>query len=140
MISKALARYLKISPKKLRPVARLVAKKNVDEALYCLANTNKKGAGILKGAIESALSNAKRIPEKNFTEENLFISKLIVNGGPMLKRFRAMSMGRAGMIRKRTSHVFVELDLVKGKEATATTKPAAKKKPTKKKKLLGAKK
>lgn len=140
MISKALEKYLKISPKKLRLVARLVAKKKVDEALYCLANTNKKGAGILKKAIESALSNAKRIPEKNFTEENLFISKLFINGGPMLKRFRAMSMGRAGAIRKRTSHIFVELDLVKGKEATTTKEPVASKKPAKKKKLLGARK
>ena len=116
MVTRALERYLRISPKKLRPIASLLKEKKVDQAIYALVNTNKKGASILKKVVESALSNAKRIPEKKFTEENLYISKVIVNPGPMLKRFRAMSMGRAGTIRKRTSHVLIELDLVKRKQ------------------------
>jgi len=110
MVARALERYIKISPKKLRPVARLVNRKKVEEALHALMNTNKKGAVILKAAIESAFANAKRIPEKKFDEEGLYISKIAVNSGPSLKRYRAMSMGRAGMIRKRTSHILVELD------------------------------
>ena len=110
MITRALEKYLRISSKKLAPVARLVSRKKVDDALVILMNVNKKGAGILKRVIESALNNAKRLPGKNFSGENLFISKINVNGGPMLKRFRAMTMGRAGTIRKRTSHVLVELD------------------------------
>ncbi|MBL7156887.1 MAG: 50S ribosomal protein L22 [Candidatus Omnitrophica bacterium] len=113
MIARALEKYLKISPKKLRPIARLVNKKKADEALYILFNVNKKGALVLKGVIESAINNAKRLPEKNFTEENVYISKVIVNSGPALKRYRAMSMGRAGIIRKRTSHVLVELEALK---------------------------
>jgi len=118
MVARALIKYLKISPKKLRVVARLLNdKQKVDEALYMLAYTNKKGALILKSAIESAANNAKRLPGKGLTEENLYISRLVVNGGPMLKRFRAMSMGRAGAIRKRTSHVLVELDAIKKAEA-----------------------
>jgi len=110
MMARALQKYLRISPKKLRPIAQLVNKKKTDEALYALVNTNKKGAQILKKVIESALNNAKRLPEKKFTEESLYISKVAIDGGPMLKRYRAMSMGRAGVIRKRTSHVLVELD------------------------------
>lgn len=70
----------------------------------------QKGASILKITVESALNNAKRIPEKKFDEADLYISKIVVNEGPMLSRYRAMSMGRAGTIRKRTSHVLVELD------------------------------
>lgn len=115
MVTRALEKYLRISPKKLRPIARLLSNKKIDEALYILLNTNKKGALLLKKVIESALSNAKRIPEKKLTEKDLYISRVIINGGPSLKRHRAMSLGRAGMIRKRTSHVLVELDILKGK-------------------------
>ena len=112
MITRALEKYIRISPKKLQPIARLLRKKKVEEALYILINVNKKGASILRTVIESAFNNAKRLPEKKFTEADLYISKVVVNGGPMLKRYRAMSMGRAGTIRKRTSHVLVELDVI----------------------------
>ncbi|MCQ9206298.1 MAG: 50S ribosomal protein L22 [Omnitrophica bacterium] len=110
MVTRALEKYLRISPKKLRLIASMVSKKKVTNAIYLLLNTNKKGAAIIKGVIESALNNAKRKPEKTFDVEELFISKIAVNMGPALRRFRAMSMGRAGEIRKRTSHVLVELD------------------------------
>lgn len=122
MVTRALEKYLRISPKKLKPVADLVRQKKVENALYVLVNTNKKGALILKSVIESALSNAKRMPEKNFAEEDLYISKLVVNSGPVLKRYRAMSMGRAGVIRKRTSHVLVELDTSRKKTQPAKRK------------------
>ena len=122
MITRAHEKYIRISPKKLRPIARLIKMKNVEEALYILVNTNKKGALVLKSAIESALHNAKRIPEKDFAEEDLYISKIIVNMGPALKRFRAMSMGRAGMIRKRTSHILVELNAARKAPQKKTTK------------------
>lgn len=126
MITRALEKYLRISPKKLKPIAKLVNRKTVEGAIYILVNTNKKGALILKKVIESALSNAKRIPEKKFTEENLYISRIIVNPGPALKRYRAMSMGRAGLIKKRTSHVLVELDALEkpsGETKTALKTP-----------------
>ena len=128
MITRALEKYLRISSKRLKPIAGLVRKKKVSDAIYILMNVNQKGAQILKKVVESALNNAKRIPDKSFTEENLFISKLSVDGGPSLKRFRAMSMGRAGVIRKRTSHILIELDVYdKGvKKAKKTSKSKAK--------------
>jgi large subunit ribosomal protein L22 len=116
---------MKISPKKLRLVTDLVRGKKAEEAISLLINTNKKGARILRGVVESALNNAKRIPEKNFAEEDLYISKVAVDMGPSLKRYRAMSMGRAGIIRKRTSHVLVELDAPE--KARTKTKKEAKK-------------
>ncbi len=120
MITRALAKYIKIAPKKLQPIARLLRNKRVEEAVYLLANMNKKGASILRIAVESALNNAKRIPEKKFNETDLYISKVVINEGPALSRHRAMSMGRAGTIRKRTSHVLIELN------AKETTKKAKK--------------
>ena len=129
MVTRALEKYLRISSKKLNPIAGLIRKQKVEDAIYLLINTNKKGALILKKVVESALSNAKRIPEKHYTEENLFISRVTVNGGPMLKRYRSMSMGRAGTIRKRTSHVLVELA---EREGALPKRKAVGKKPQKK--------
>ncbi len=110
MVSRALEKYLRISAKKLQPIARLISGKNVDEANYVLLNANKKGALILKSVLQSAISNAKRMPDKKVSVEDLYISRIEVNQGPSLKRYRAMTMGRAGSIRKRTSHVIMELD------------------------------
>ena len=124
MITRALEKYLRISPKKLNPITDLVRRKKVTEALSILINTNKKGARVLRSVVEAALNNAKRIPEKAFDEEELFISKLVIQMGPALKRYRAMSMGRAGLIKKRTSHVLVELDAPK--KAPGKTAKAAK--------------
>ena len=106
---------MRIAPKKMHPIARLIYKKKAEDALYLLMNLNKKGAKILTGAIQSALSNARNLQGKNFAEEDLYISKVTVDSGPTLKRFRAMSMGRAGTIRKRTSHILIELDVAKKK-------------------------
>ena len=131
MIARALQKYLKISSKKLIPIASIVSRKKVEDAIYILLNVNKKGAAILKKVVESALNNARRIPQKDFAEEDLYISKITVDQGPTLKRFRAMSMGRAGKIRKRTSHVLVELDALKRtspKEKAAGRKRIVKKK------------
>ena len=129
MVTRALEKYLRISPKKLRLVADLLKKKKVDEATYILMNVNQKGARILTAVLNSALNNAKRLPGKNFTENNLFISRVCIDSGPSLKRYRAMSMGRAGVIRKRTSHVLIELDAVKESVKTKKrTSSGAKKK------------
>ncbi len=121
MITRAVGKYLKISPKKLSLITRLISRKKVDEAIYMLTCLNKKGAKLVKSVVESARSNASRIPEKKFSEADLYISKISVQMGPALKRFRAMSMGRAGTIRKRTSHVLVELDAETIQKAKAKT-------------------
>lgn len=108
MISKATLRYIRISPRKVRPVIALVKGKKAEDAVAILYSVKKKASGILIEAINSAIANAKRIP--GMDASSLYISSLIANGGPQLKRFRAASMGRATTIRKRTSHITVELD------------------------------
>jgi len=115
MIAKAYARYIRVSPRKVRQVVDLLRGKSVYEALSILANLNKRAAVFAEDILRSAMSNAKRNPEVK--EENLYISKMVVDGGPMLKRFRAASMGRASMIRHRLSHIGVELDLVPARVA-----------------------
>ena len=109
MISKAILRYVRISPFKAREVADLVRGKSVDEALNILEFTPKKAASIIKKVIKSAIANA----ENNFGYsdiDRLFISKIYIDEGPTLKRYRPYAMGRACMIRKRTSHITVVLD------------------------------
>ena len=107
MVAKAIAKYIRISPTKVRPVISLIKGANAKGALVKLGLTNKRAAYYLGKVLKSALSNAKN---KGYQEDSLFISKAIANPGPTLKRFRAASFGRATMIRKRTSHILIELD------------------------------
>ena len=92
---------IRISPRKTRLVADYIRGKNVDEALAILSNVNKKACVYIEELLRSALSNAKRNPE--IKDDDLYISKLVVDEGPMLKRYRAGSMGRAMMRSKRPS-------------------------------------
>ena len=108
MVAKAIARYIRISPRKVRLVADFIKGKSVGEALAILSNLNKRPCEFIEDVLRSAISNAKRNPE--IKEEDLYISNLAVDGGPLLKRYRAGSMGRAMMIRHRMSHIRVELE------------------------------
>ncbi len=107
MVAKAQTKYLRISPKKLRQVISLVKGKQALKAQDMLKCISKKASGFLGKTLTSAISNAKN---KGYKEDKLFISKLIANPGPVLKRWRAASFGRATTIRKRTSHILIELD------------------------------
>ncbi|MFA7676977.1 MAG: 50S ribosomal protein L22 [Candidatus Omnitrophota bacterium] len=107
MIAKAEGKYIRISPTKVRPVIALVKNQKAAQALSKLGLINKKGAYYLSKVLKSALANAKN---KGYEEQDLVISKVIANPGPVLKRYRAASFGRASMIRKRTSHILIELD------------------------------
>lgn len=105
MEAKAIAKYVRISPRKVQIVADLVRGKNVSEALTILKFTPKAGAKELEKVLMSAVANA----ENNFdmNKEELFVSEVYANQGPTLKRFSPRAQGRAFMIRKRTSHIGV---------------------------------
>ena len=107
MEAKATAKYVRMSPTKLKPVCDLVRGKNVNDALAILKFTPGKGSTIVEKVVESAKANA----ENNFdmNPDNLYVSEIIVNQGPTMKRWRAGAQGRAGMILKRSSHVGVTL-------------------------------
>lgn len=113
MITRSIARYVRLSPTKVRPVILLIKGRRVSEALSILANVHKGASIHLRRLIQSAISNTKKIPHLKVNE--LYISKLIADEGPMMKRYKAQAMGRATTIRKRTSHILLELDKIKTK-------------------------
>jgi large subunit ribosomal protein L22 len=107
----ATLRHLRISPRKVRLVARLIRKKKAVDAQNILMFTTKKPAKPLLKLLNSALANAKENYKLN--PEELYISKIIVNEGPKLKRWFPVSRGRAHPILKRSSHVTIVLDKIK---------------------------
>lgn len=105
MEAKAIAKYVRIAPRKVNLVAAEIRGKQVDEALAILKFTPKRGAEVLEKVLKSAVANAENNNEMN--RENLYISEAYANQGPTLKRWRPRSQGRAFQILKRTSHVGV---------------------------------
>ncbi|HEX9882699.1 MAG TPA: 50S ribosomal protein L22 [Desulfobaccales bacterium] len=105
---KARARYLRISPLKLRLVARTLPGKKVEEALALLRFMPQRGARLLRKVVMSAVANAEQRPQVDV--DSLFIKGVQVDGGPSLKRFQARAMGRVNRILKRSSHITVVLD------------------------------
>ncbi len=109
-------RYIRITPRKFRQIIPLVKGRNPEEAIAILYSVKKGASKYAIDLLKSAIANAKR--KQGVEVSNLYISNLIASGGPMLKRFRAASMGRASMIKKRTSHITVELDDISTKSGT----------------------
>ena len=108
MIATAKGRYLRVSPTKIRKVMDLVRGKSVPVAISILAHLNKPTKEKVVAVLNSAVANAK---QKGLTEDQLVVSKIIADQGPVWKRHRAATMGRASQILKKASHITVELDL-----------------------------
>ena len=108
MIVRAECKFLRISPSKTRQVLDLIRHKDVLEAQSILTNLNKRPKEYLLKILKSAVANAK---VKGFNPEQLYISKIVCDAGPIWKRFKAAAFGRATPIQKRTSHIRIELDL-----------------------------
>ena len=104
---RALAKYARIAPRKARLVADEVRGKSYPEAVSILRFTNKKGARLIGDVINSAAANAEH--NMDVDPQELFVREIRVDEGPTIKRYQARAMGRATMIRKRTSHITVEL-------------------------------
>lgn len=108
----ATARFQRIAATRVRDVSKLIRGKNVLVALDILSGVKNKGALLLTKIIRSARSNALHLDEQkrlSVNADRLVISSLMIDEGPTQHRWRPMSMGRAGRIRKRTSHVTVVL-------------------------------
>jgi large subunit ribosomal protein L22 len=103
--ARAVARYIRISPRKARYVADLVRGKKVDEAMNILRFTRRGASRVVRKVLASAVANATE--NHKMDELKLYISRVYVDEGPTLKRFRPRARGRATRIRKRTSHVTV---------------------------------
>jgi large subunit ribosomal protein L22 len=109
MLAKAVERYIRISPRKARYVMAPLRKRTVAEALHILSSTNKKACKPVAKAIASAFANAKQ-KDPTLVEEQVLISSITADAGPVWKRFRAAAFGRAVRIRKPTSHITVGLE------------------------------
>ena len=107
MESTAKARYVRIAPRKVRLVMDMVRGKPVEDALNTLGLVRKSASPILVKVIKSALANAEN--NHDMDTDGLVIKEAYVDEGPTLKRFMPRAMGRATMIRKRTSHITVVL-------------------------------
>lgn len=135
VVSRAVAKFVRISPRKVRYVIDLIRAKSVPQAIGILNGSPRRATDILQKLLHSAVDAAEK--NKHLKPNQLFISKVMADGGPVMKRFRAASMGRAGTIRKRTSHITLELDQIKKTIAQAPDPKLLKKKTTSKK-LVGA--
>jgi large subunit ribosomal protein L22 len=113
---KAVAKYIRVAPRKARLVADEIRGKSYPEARSLLAFTSKRAAKLVGEVLKSAAANAEHNTDVDADE--LKIKTIKVDEGPTIKRYRARAMGRATMIRKRTSHITVELEGPVGVGAT----------------------
>jgi len=102
---KAISRNLRLTPRKARLVADLVRGKRVEDALNILKFTNKKAAPLIAKTIASAAANAENNHDLN--AEKLFVSTIMVDAGPLIKRLNPRAMGKADIIHKKISHITV---------------------------------
>jgi large subunit ribosomal protein L22 len=104
-------KYARLSPLKVRQVTQLIKGKNVQEALNILHFTPKRAAKTVENVLRSAVANFQNKEEAaGVNPEDIYVKNVIVDGGPMWKRFRPMSMGRVGRIRRRTSHITIVVE------------------------------
>jgi large subunit ribosomal protein L22 len=105
---RAVAKYVRISPQKARLVADVVRGMDAGKALTTLRFMPKKGAGLIRKVLESAVANADQMGSVDV--DTLYVKKIFIDGGPMLKRFSPRAQGRATRILKRSSHIIVIVD------------------------------
>jgi len=111
MQARARAKYIRMSRRKISRVLDLVKGLTVNDALNKLHFTQKAATEPIEKAIHSAVANLGNIEEGQRQDLNeIYIKEASVDQGPTLKRFRPMSMGRAGKIRKRTAHLTIIIE------------------------------
>src|SRR5512135_1948088 len=103
MESKAILKYARITPRKARRVVDLVRGKKAGDALIALRFMPYRGSAFIEKILKSAMSNAEQ--KKVVNPEEMVIEKAYVDQGPVMKRMEPRSMGRANVIRKRSSHI-----------------------------------
>lgn len=105
---RATAKYIRVTPCKVKIVVDLIRGKQVDQALAILAYTPKSAAPYVEKLLNSAIANAENNLEMD--RSSLYVAEAYANQGPTLKRYWARSHGRADMIKKHTSHITIVLD------------------------------
>ena len=104
---KSVAKNIRISPRKMKPIANLIRGKSIKEASAILKFTPRKGARLLIKVLDSAVANAEN--NHGMDVDKLYVSEVYANQAPTMKRFTAGSMGRANPVLRRTSHIGVSV-------------------------------
>lgn len=107
MEAKSVLRFVRVAPRKARSVVDLIRGKSAAEALVLLKFTPRHAARVVEKVLKSAVANAAQ--KEMGDVDALWISKAFVDGGPTMKRMQPRAMGRANIIRKRTSHITLAL-------------------------------
>lgn len=105
MEAKAVARYIRIAPRKVRPVVDLVRGKMVSDVMAILKHVPRRASKVILKVVKSAAANAENNYEMN--KDELYIALAYVDQGPTLKRYQPRAMGRVNIRRKRTSHITI---------------------------------
>jgi len=105
--ARAVSRYVRVAPNKVRQVAAIIRGLEIEEARRVLAFSPKSVAEQVLKTLNSAVANAEHNLNPPFDADELVVTSVVVDEGPMLKRFQPRAMGRAYRIRKRTSHITV---------------------------------
>ena len=108
MESKAILKYAKVTPRKVRRIAPLIKGKKAGDALTNLRFLPHRGAQVVAKVLRSAMANAEQ--KKVADPETMKVKNVLIDQGPTMKRMKPRAMGRADIIRKRTSHITVVLD------------------------------
>lgn len=103
--ARAILRHVRVAPRKARPVIDMIRGQQVPLALAMLKHTPRQAARVVEKILRSAVANAEQ--KEMGDSDSMWVSKAFVNCGPIYKRFRARSMGRANAIQKRTSHITI---------------------------------
>ncbi|HET9313269.1 MAG TPA: 50S ribosomal protein L22 [Nitrospira sp.] len=106
--ARAVLRFVRVAPRKARPVVDMIRGQQVPMALAMLKHLPRHAARVIEKVLRSAVANAEQ--KELGDSESMRVSKAFVNCGPIYKRFRARSMGRANAIQKRTSHITVVVE------------------------------
>lgn len=110
MRPRAVARYVRISSRKVRIVIDLIRGKQVSEALAILKFTPKSASPVVEKLLKSAIANAEY---KGLNKDDLYVAEVYADQGPTLKRMMPRAKGSGAMILKRSSHITVVLDEIK---------------------------
>ena len=132
----AVAKFVRVSPRKARLVADHIRGRSVPEARAILAFTPREAAREIEKVLRSAVANAESNPNRHWNGDDLYVKAVFIDEGPTLKRWRARARGRVSRILKRTCHITVKLDQFapaapapKAPKARAEPKAAAEAKP-----------
>ena len=106
--SKAIMKFVRVTPRKARRVVDLVRGRRAGDAMVSLRFMPYRAAKTIEKILKSAMSNAEN-KSTGVDPEEMVISKVFVDVGPTMKRMRARAMGRANIIKKRTSHITLHL-------------------------------